>query len=117
MPKANNVNFDFCILIFKLSIMPHTKHFIILVIVGILLAGGVIYAAEVTVHVDEKELASALITQIVEQLNNAKNLIFKHVPQDIWNRAWELGAQVYILVQKTLKEVSSIFIHAIRPNN
>ena len=97
--------------------MPHTKHFIILVLVGILLTGSGIYAAEVTVQVDEKELASALITQIVEQLNNAKNLVFKYVPQDIWNRTWELGAQVYILVQKTFKEVSSVFIHVIRPNN
>ncbi len=95
--------------------MPRAKYLIILIIIGALLTGSFIYAAEVTVHVDEKELASALITQIVEQLNMAKNLIFKNVPQDIVDKAWELGAQVYVLAQKTFKEAYSILIQVIKP--
>lgn len=94
--------------------MPRAKYFIILVIVGILFAGSSIYAAEVTVHVDEKELISALIKQVVEQLNNAKNLIFKNIPQDIWDRAWELGARVYVLAQNVFKEAYSIVIEIIK---
>ena len=97
--------------------MLRAKYLVILIIISIFLTGSAIYAAEVTVHVDEKELASALIKQIVEQLNYAKNLILKNVPQDIWDKTWELGAQIYVLAQKTLKEASSIFIHVIKPNN
>lgn len=94
--------------------MSRAKYLILLVTVGILLSESGIYAAEVTVHVDEKELASALITQVVEQLNNAKNLIFKNVPQDIWDRAWGLGAQVYVLAKNIFNEAYSIFIQVIK---
>lgn len=76
-----------------------------------------VYAADITVHIDEKELASQLIAQIFEQLNNAKNLILKNIPENFWHKTGELAARALTLGQYIIKEAYSIFTHILQTRN
>ena len=96
--------------------MNKKKSIIFIIIVSTILIAGHVFAADVTVHIDEKQLISTLISQIIGQLNQAKTIILKTLPVDFGHKIIDLISATVVLAIKLGKEAIVLFSHIAMPD-